>query len=385
MTPALPTRMTLPTWLKVCLFACLGVGLYAELGSAPQAQTSQPDPNFHIYLLFGQSNMAGGGAVSDSPSVDCDTTPRVKVLAFSDCTAGPNCKDYVMRRTVDQWYTAFPPLHDCSPNLEGISPGDWFGKTLIDSVRSDISIGMVPCALSGMALNVFLKGSTATSSVGPSQVRGKNAYNWMLNRAKLAQQRGVIKGILLHQGESGTGTSQAWDAMAMQIFNDLKSDLGLDAKTIFIVGQLRSDSRSPAPNNTSFNNMIAGMPAKYPQVGMASSQGLSGNGRDVWHFSPSGMRDLGRRYARSLLALADPVYIPRKGGNVGILVKPPRAQYPGNEILGPLLPQEHEVSVFTLDGRMMLHTDLVDRSQRPSPAAYQIRGSRGQLLQVIPE
>lgn len=385
MNLALPTRMTSPAWTKAWLLACFWVGLSANLASAPHAQTTQPDPNFHIYLLFGQSNMAGGGAVSDSPSVDCDTTPRVKVLAFSDCTAGPNCKEYVMRRTVDQWYTAFPPLHDCSPNLEGISPGDWFGKTLIDSVRSDISIGMVPCALSGMALNVFLKGSTATSSVGPSQVRGKNAYNWMLNRAKLAQQRGVIKGILLHQGESGTGTSQAWDAMAMQIFNDLKSDLGLDAKTIFIVGQLRSDSRAPAPNNTSFNNMIAGMPAKYPQVGMASSQGLSGNGRDVWHFSPSGMRDLGRRYARSLLALADPAYIPRKGGNVSILVKPPRAQYSVDEILNPILPHAREVSVFTLDGKLRSYSNILEPSHKPSQASFQIRGSRGEVLQVMPE
>jgi Carbohydrate esterase, sialic acid-specific acetylesterase len=351
----------------------------AGLAMKPFAQGAQPDPNLHIYLLFGQSNMAGGGAVSDSPSVDCDTTPRVKVLAFSDCTAGPNCKDYVMRRTVDQWYTAFPPLHDCNAGLEGISPGDWFGKTLIDSVRSDISIGLVPCALSGMALNVFLKGSTATSTVGPSQVRGKNAYSWMLNRAKLAQQRGVIKGILLHQGESGTGTSQAWDAMAMQIFNDLKTDLGLDPKTVLVVGQLRSDSRSPAPNNTSFNNMIAGMPAKYPQVGMASSQGLSGNGRDIWHFNPSAMRELGRRYAKALLALSDNTVIPRKSGSVGLAPKPAQG-------FGPygILPEKENLKVFSLDGKQ-LPAENVPTREGASRDVFLIKGSNGKALQVLPE
>lgn len=361
--------------LKISLFAMA----MALMGQSVFAQAGQPDPNLHIYLLFGQSNMAGGGAISDSPKVDCDTTPRVKVLAFSDCTAGPNCKDYVMKRTVDQWYTAFPPLHDCSAGLEGISPGDWFGKTMIDSVRSDISIGLVPCALSGMALNVFLKGSTATSSVGPSQVRGKNAYNWMLNRCKLAQQKGVIKGMLLHQGESGTGSSQAWDAMAMQIFNDLKADLGLDSKTVMVVGQLRSDSKSPAPNNTSFNNLLAGMPGKYPNIGMASSQGLSGNGRDVWHFNPTSMRELGRRYAQALLSLSDNSSIPRKGGSVGIFAKSPRAAWPNN-----LLPETGEMKVFSLDGKR-IPSDKAAAGEENSGDAFLIRGSKGKSLQVIPD
>lgn len=359
--------------LKISLFAMA----MAWMGHPVSAQTSQPDPNLHIYLLFGQSNMAGGGAISDSPKVDCDTTPRVKVLAFSDCSAGPNCKDYVMRRTVDQWYTAFPPLHDCSAGLEGISPGDWFGKTLIDSVRSDISIGLVPCALSGMALNVFLKGSSATSSVGPSQVRGKNAYNWMLNRCKLAQQKGVIKGMLLHQGESGTGSSQAWDAMAMQIFNDLKTDLNLDSKTVLVVGQLRSDSKSPAPNNANFNNLLAGMPAKYPNVGLASSQGLSGNGRDVWHFNPTSMRELGRRYAKALLSLSDNTVIPRKGGNVGIFNKTPRAAWSN-----ALMPEAGELRIFSLDGKQ-LPADKGAAKEELSGDAFLIRGSNGKSLQIL--
>jgi hypothetical protein len=343
------------------------------------AQTSQPDPNLHIYLLFGQSNMAGGGAISDSPMVDCDTTPRVKVLAFSDCSAGPDCKDYVMKRTVDQWYTAFPPLHDCSAGLEGICPGDWFGKTMVDSVRSDISIGLVPCALSGMALNVFLKGSSATSTVGPPQVRGKNAYAWMLNRCKLAQQKGVIKGMLLHQGESGTGTSQAWDAMAMQIFNDLKTDLGLDSKTVLVVGQLRSDSKSPSQNNTSLNTLIAGMPAKYPSVGMASSQGLSGNGKDVWHFNPSSMRELGRRYAKALLALSDKTFIPRKGGTVGIGSKAAKAVQ-----LNAIVPDAGEMQVFSLDGKQVPAEKAAGRKGL-SGDGFLIRASNGKPLQVQTE
>jgi hypothetical protein len=355
------------TWYKTGLI----VGMLWISTTTLWAQDSQPDPNFHVYLLFGQSNMAGGGAVSDSPAVDCDTTPRVKVMAFADCSAGPNCKDYSMKRTHDQWYTAFPPLHDCSANLEGISPGDWFGKTMKDSVRSDISIGLIPCALSGMALNVFLKGSTAKTTVGPPAVRNQNAYNWMLNRCKLAQQKGVIKGILLHQGESGSGSSQAWDAMAMQIFNDLKTDLNLDPKTVLVVGQLRSDSKSPSQNNSSFNTMVAAMPGKYPNVGLASSQGLSGNGKDVWHFNPTSMRELGRRYAKGLLSLTDNTFIPRKSSAVGIASKRSPHAIPFAEAV-----EKSGKGIYTPDGR-----------QSPLDApneGFILKGSDGSTLQVLP-
>jgi hypothetical protein len=344
---------------------------------APGPASAQVDSNFYVFLLFGQSNMAGGGAISDS-AIDCDTTARVKVMAFSDCTAGPDCKTYKMQRTHDQWYTAFPPLHDCSASLEGICPGDWFGKTMLDSVRSDVSIGLIPCALSGMALNVFLKGSSAASTVGPPQVKGQNAYNWMLNRCKLAQQKGVIKGILLHQGESGSGSSQAWDQMAMQIFNDLKADLKLDPKTPVVVGELRSDNTSPAPNNASFNTMLNGIPAKYANLAVASSKGLSGNGRDVWHFNPASMRELGRRYARGLLSLADRNFIARKGGIVGLAPKPIQA----NALIPPGT-WGKDADLFTVDGKRK--TGDAEARNLNGGSLYLIKGSNGSTLQVLGE
>lgn len=266
-----------------------------------------PDPNLHIFLLFGQSNMTGGGATSPVVAKECDTTSRVKVMAYMNCGgSSPECK-FSLGRTADKWYTAFPPLHDCS---EGICPGDFFAKTLLDSVRSDISIGLIPCALAGMALNVFLPdGPNAT--VGPAN--GKNAYNWMIARCKLAQQVGVIKGILLHQGESGSGSSTAWDAMAMQVFDNIKKDLSLDANTPVIVGELRSDNTSPSQNNTNFNKMVDGLPAKYHNCAVASSQGLVGNGHDVWHFTSAGFQEFGTRYAKAYLSLASNAWEPRSG------------------------------------------------------------------------
>jgi hypothetical protein len=161
--------------------ATLIVWLFASLKAAP-------DPNFHLYLLFGQSNMAGGGNSIELIPDDCDTNSRVRVLAFCDCPAGtsPDCEQYSSTRTHDKWYTASPPLHICS---EGISPGDWFAKTMLDSIRADISIGLIPCALSGQSIKVFEKGSNNFNipTWAHPTIGNNSPYDWMISRCKVAK------------------------------------------------------------------------------------------------------------------------------------------------------------------------------------------------------
>jgi hypothetical protein len=302
---------------------------------------ADPDPNFHLYLLFGQSNMAGGGNTSNLIAADCDTSPRVKVLAFADCSgSSPDCNKYPLNRTHDQWYTAFPPLHSCS---EGISPGDWFAKTMLDSIRSDISIGLIPCALSGQALNVFLKGRKGFNiPTWAHPTLGNNSpYDWMLNRCKLAQQKGVIKGFLFHQGESGAGdASPAWATMAAAIFDSLKKDLGLDSKMPVVVGELCQASGVCC---ASFNSNIDQLSKQYPFCGLASSKGL--NRKDQYHFDAPGMREMGKRFAQAFLALATSEYVPRKG-SVSIL------NHQLNNVASPKIHAIAEnIDIYTIDGR----------------------------------
>jgi hypothetical protein len=280
------------------------------------ALLASPDPNNHIYLLFGQSNMAGGGAgvpiggsgAGTLIAADCDTSPRVKVLAFCDCSAGSGaaCTKYSSVRTHDQWYTAFPALHICN---EGVSPGDWFAKTLLDSIRSDIKIGLIPCALSGMSLNVFYKGGSNFNipTWAHPTIINSSPYAWMLARCKLAQQTGVIKGILLHQGESGAGSppNLSWGAMAAAIIDSLKRDLGLDNTLPVVVGELREGN--------GFNTQIDQFASSYTNCGLASSKGVSNQSDDAWHFDAAGMREFGKRYALAFLSHASTTYVPRKG------------------------------------------------------------------------
>jgi len=309
---------------------------------------ADPDPNFHCYLLFGQSNMAGGGAgvsIGGSGSgtliaADCDTSPRVKVLAFCDCSAGSGaaCTQYKKSRTADTWYTAYPALHSCD---EGISPGDYFGKTMLDSVSDDISIGLIPCALSGQALNVFEKGGSNFNlpTWAHPTLGNKSPYTWMLERCKLAQKTGVIKGILLHQGESGSGGG-SWVTMAGGIIDNLKKDLGLPDTLPVVVGELRAD------NYKDFNtNNVDKFAQLYPHCGVASSAGLSVQSDDQWHFNAAGMRELGKRFANELLKLSPEDYIPRKGTTAAA---PRPVRTVSANALGTL---QEEITMYTLQGR----------------------------------
>ncbi|HEX2958377.1 MAG TPA: sialate O-acetylesterase [Chitinispirillaceae bacterium] len=278
------------------------------------------DPDFHIYLLFGQSNMAGGAAGQydgeGTRGVDdyCDTTPRVQVLAWGDCNRTPYpCPNRALKRTFDQWYTAFPPYHNCH---EGIGPADAFAKTLLDSIRSDIKIGFVPCALSGQKLDVFMKGKNApidehTQPANGSKKITSGGYEWMVKRCKIAQEKGVIKGILFHQGEADNGRT-GWPADVKSIVDNLKKDLGLWDSIPFIAGELRYDGCC-----ASHNTLVNKLPGLIPNCAVASANGLERrlsrpDGQvDQYHFSTKGTKDFGKRYAIEFLKIAKNQWIPR--------------------------------------------------------------------------
>lgn len=320
---------------------------------------AEPDPNFHIYLLFGQSNMAGPcnnqnatAQARDPQPADCDTTSRIKVLAWGDCNATSYpCGSLKLNRKYDQWYTAFPPYHNCH---EGIGPADYFGKTLLDSIRDDITIGFVPCALSGQNINVYVKGMNATIDEHTRPTNGgtkisSGAYEWMVKRAKIAQQTGVIKGILLHQGEANAGEGDGWVSKVKNIVADLKNDLGL-GDIPFIAGELIQD---PAADQGAkrLNPYVNKLPDQIPNCAVASSESFKLRAGDTWrlHFACDGIREFGRRYAAEFLKLADTNLVPRKKDNT-------KVTFPGAKMSKTIINStEGVVRIYTLDGHL-LHT-----------------------------
>jgi len=319
---------------------------------------AEPDPNFHIYLLFGQSNMAGGGAGNNDGEGNngvgdyCDTTSRVKVMAFTDCSSSSYpCPNMQINRTHNQWYTAFPPYHNCH---EGIGPADGFGHTLLDSIREDITIGFIPCALSGEKIEVFQKGvnypidSWTQPTVDNGQKLSSGGYEWMVKRAKIAQESGVIKGILLHQGEANSG-QQDWPNKVKGIIDDLKQDLDLWDSIPFIVGELRYDGCCP-----SHNPIINKLPDMIPNCAVASAEGLerrlsrTDGQYDQYHFSTQGFKDFGFRFAEEFLKLSDQEWIPRIGTVAA------KWQPSGALTVQQVIQRNEMVNIFSLDGKKVL-------------------------------
>ncbi|WP_454881958.1 sialate O-acetylesterase [Sphingobacterium detergens] len=127
-----------------------------------------------------------------------------------------------------------------------------------------------------------------------------NPYERLVALARIAQQKGVIKGILLHQGESNTGDRQ-WPNKVKKVYENLLHDLHLKAKDVpLLAGELLS--AEAGGKCASMNTIIQTLPATIPTAHIISSTGCEGIG-DGLHFSPAGYRQLGKNYAASMLKL----------------------------------------------------------------------------------
>ncbi|MBN1143958.1 MAG: family 43 glycosylhydrolase [Bacteroidales bacterium] len=247
-------------------------------------QNTLPDTTFHIYLMFGQSNMEGQGAIEPQDRV---TNPRVKVLQDLTC---PN-----LNRTYGTWYTAAPPLNRC---WSGLGPGDSFGRMMGESAPDYVTtIGLVNASVSGCNIYIYKKGCPDGLDEYSQGIPFDCGYSWLLDLAKKAQQEGIIKGILFHQGETNN-TDPEWKNTVQQIVADLKADLGL-GDIPFLAGELLYEEYGSCCS--AHNIEIKKLPALIPNAHVISASGLPGS--DVAHFTPASYRTLGERYARKMLEL----------------------------------------------------------------------------------
>lgn len=253
-----------------------------------------PDPNFHIYLAFGQSNMEGQGNIgNEDKSVD----ERFQVLWAAD---DGSCAG----RSKGTWSKATPPLAHCQGAKLG--PADYFGRTMVEKTDSKIKVGIIEVAVAGCSIKLFDKDnykSYVSSQQGQSwmiqriNAYGGNPYGRLIEMAKKAQEDGVIKGIIFHQGETDAGDGQ-WPSSVKKVYDNIIKDLGLGNDIPFLAGEvLRSGVSSGANNN------IAKLPQQSNNFYVVSSEGFNqalGDGQNV-HFTEGEYREFGKRYAEKMI------------------------------------------------------------------------------------
>ena len=250
------------------------------------------DSNLYIYLCFGQSNMEGQGKIEAQDKI---VDSRFQVMQTINCPKGDRKKG--------EWYTAIPPLCQCDT---GLSPADYFGRTMVEQLPDSIKVTVINVAVGGCDIRLFDKDqytdydSKYNEDWFLNKIKGYdgNPYEYLINLAKLAQKDGVIKGILLHQGESNTGDEQ-WPSYVKKVYTDMLADLSLTSASVpLLAGEVLSTEDSCC---SSMNTIINKLPETIPTAYVISSSGCTA--QDKAHFDSEGYRKLGKRYAVKMLSL----------------------------------------------------------------------------------
>lgn len=258
-------------------------------------QLHAQDDNFWIFLCFGQSNMAGQAPIEQQDLVENDRYLSMATTDGSD-------------RKLGTWRKAVPPLCRADAHL---GPADWFGRTLIDVVPKNVRVGIVSVAVEGCPITFFDKDQNAPLIAkedrdwmnGILDQYGRDPYERLLSMAKIAAKDGVIKGILLHQGETDAYDDQ-WRKTLRKIYHDLQQELRFDSTAVpLLVGEVVRGEYGGICGHA--NPTINDIANHYPNTYVVSSEGCLSSD-DNLHFSSEGYRQLGRHYALRYLEVTNP-------------------------------------------------------------------------------
>lgn len=250
------------------LFIVLGL---AAVFAPAQDVSLPPKARFHLFLLVGQSNMAGRGVVEEQ-----DKAPHPRVLMLSK---------------EGKWVPAVDPMHFDKPSA-GVGLGKTFGQIIADA-NPGVTIGLIPCAVGGSPVDAWRPGEYYPPT---------KSHPWddMAKRVALALPAGTFKGILWHQGEADCKPQLATTYAAK--LDDLVKRLRLEAKgpeLPFIAGQMGKFDDVPwSPDIKTVDQAHQDLPKRVPYTAFVSAEGLKHKG-DKIHFDSASYRELGRRYAQA--------------------------------------------------------------------------------------
>jgi hypothetical protein len=231
---------------------------------------STGEPVFHIFMLMGQSNMAG---VAKSEASDKNADERLKVWG------GCNQK-------AEQWNLANPPLSDC-PGGSGINlstsvdPGIWFAKTLLKKLPAGDTVGLVGTAESGEKIETFITGGKHHDAIMKKIAAVKTAKD-----ARFA-------GVIFHQGESNTGQG-TWPGLVKQLYDEVKQAFGVSYDVPFILGELPAGGCC-----SSHNTRVHEAAMQLPMGSYVSQEGTKV--MDQYHFDHASVILMGTRYGDKML------------------------------------------------------------------------------------
>ena len=318
-------KKVLETMLMAALLFALPGNVLAQKKAAKKATAKKAvveqqtvdtaDPNFYIFLCFGQSNMEGNARPE---AVDLASPgPRFLLMPAVDFPA----TDQRPARKMGEWCEASAPL--CRPNT-GLTPADWFGRTLVASLPNNIKIGVIHVAIGGIDIKGFLPDSIPSyvEKKAPGWMKGmlqaydNNPYKRLVELAKKAQKDGVIKGILMHQGETNTGDPK-WAGLVKQVYENLCGDLQLKPEEVnlYVGNIVQAGGKGVC---IGCKKQIDELPQTIHTCQVISSDDCT-NGPDRLHFDAAGYRELGCRYGEAVARHLG--FEPKRPTNLPVAIK----------------------------------------------------------------
>ncbi|MBV5314974.1 MAG: sialate O-acetylesterase [Prolixibacteraceae bacterium] len=242
-----------------------------------QAQKVKIDTNerYDLYLLIGQSNMAGRGTIEAQDTI---TDPKVSML-----------------NKAENWVPAKSPLH-FDKSFAGTGLGLTFGKIMAE--KSKQKIGLIPCAVGGTSISMWMPGAY-------DRVTNTHPYDDAIRRTKVALKNGQLKGILWHQGEGDASKEKAaqYEQRFDSLMLNLQNDLSVDISTIpVVVGELGRFYCERNSGGNQINLVLKHIAEMQINRALVSSKGLIHKGDSV-HFDAASQRELGKRYAEKVIKL----------------------------------------------------------------------------------
>ena len=237
----------------------------------PTAAADEPQ-NLQIYVLMGQSNMAGRGLLEK--------------------TREPLHPKILMLTKEERWEPASEPLH-FDKSIAGAGLGASFALRMA-AAEPQAMIGLVPCAVGGTPLSRWQKGA--------------DLYEQALKRIRAAQKAGIVRGVLWHQGENDAldlQQAESYGRRLAEMVNDLRPDTG-NSQLPFVAGTLGDFLSDDAAGNPSHwrtvNAQLLLLPGLTAGTAIVDANGLKPKSDGV-HFDTPSLRTLGERYATAMLKL----------------------------------------------------------------------------------
>ena len=263
------------TTLLVCQLILLALFACPRTAAAAESAVLPAKDRFHLFLLAGQSNMAGRGIVEKQDKI---AHPRVLMLT----------KD-------GQWKPAIDPIH-YDKSSAGVGLGRSFAIALAEQDK-DIVIGLIPSACGGSPISTWQPG-------GYHGQTKSHPYDDAMSRTQRAIKQGTLKGILWHQGESDANATLApkYKQNLQTLIARFRKDLD-SPELPFIIGQLGQFTARPwDEHKRTVDQAQQSLAKESSAIRFVSSDDLTAN-KDNIHFNAASLRTFGKRYATAYLDL----------------------------------------------------------------------------------